>query len=208
MSSNKDEDRDLVRRARQGDFDAFEPLVNKYERRVYDLALRILRRVHDAEETVQQTFLTVIEKLDTFREESSFYTWLMRIATNQALAMLRKRKVRAAVPLSDGSREDDGGHPPHPEYIAAWKETPEEIASRRETRRILDDALADLDEKYRLVFLLRDVEGLSTQETADVLSIGVSNVKVRLMRARLMLRERLTRQYGDDATRIFPGHEH
>jgi RNA polymerase sigma-70 factor (ECF subfamily) len=208
MSRPADEDRALVHRARQGDFNAFEPLVNKYERRVYDLALRILRRQHDAEEAVQQTFLNVIEKLDTFREEASFYTWLMRIATNQALAMLRKRKVRAAVALSDGSRDDDDGQLPHPQYIAAWKETPEEIASRRETRQILDETLEELDEKYRLVFLLRDVEGLSTQETADVLQISVSNVKVRLLRARLMLRERLTRRFGDEASRMFPGHDH
>jgi RNA polymerase sigma-70 factor (ECF subfamily) len=122
--------------------------------------------------------------------------------------MLRKRKVRAAVALSDGSRDDDDDQPPHPQYIAAWKETPEQIASRRETRQILDEALEELDEKYRLVFLLRDVEGLSTRETAEVLEISVSNVKVRLLRARLMLRERLTRRFGDEASRMFPGHDH
>ena len=201
-----DEDGALVRQARQGDYAAFEALVSKYERRLYALAVRILGRRHDAEEVVQQTFLSVVEHLADFREEATFYTWLMRIATNQALALLRKRSRRATVPL--GSDEREGyGDVPHPQYIAQWRETPDEIASRRETRQVIEQALAELDEKYRLVFLLRDVEGLSTAETAETLAISQSNVKVRLLRARLMLRERLTRLFGDEAQRLEP-HEH
>ena len=208
MPHSVDEDQPLVRRAKNGDFEAFESLVSKYQRRLFSVALRIVGRQHDAEEVVQQTFLSVIEHLTDFREESKFHTWLMRIGTNHALALLRKRAVRAAVPLADDQSADGYGEIPRPEYVAQWTETPEEIASRRETRRLLSEAMDELDEKYRLVFLLRDVEGLSTAETAEALGIGISNVKVRLLRARLMLRERLTRVFGDEATRVTPGHGH
>lgn len=205
-----DEDRELVERAQGGDFAAFDSLVDKYERRVYHLAVRIVGRSHDADEVVQQTFLSVIEKLKGFRQEARFSTWLTRVATNHALALLRYRSRRRTVPLAEdrGADPDADTPPPHPEYIAQWRETPEQIASRRETRRILDAALDELDEKYRLVFLLRDVEGLSTAETAETLGISLSNAKVRLLRARLMLRERLTREFGDEATRLYPGHKH
>lgn len=208
MTTSAEEDRTLVARARKGDFDAFESLVKKYERRVFSLGRRIVGRQHDAEEVVQQTFTSVIEKLDGFREEASFYTWLMRIATNHALALLRKRSYREGLPLAEDRSSGGDGDLPHPEFIAQWDETPDEIASRRETRQILDDALAELDEKYRLVFVLRDVQGMSTAETAEALGITPSNVKVRLLRARLMLRERLTRVFGDESTRVEAGHDH
>jgi RNA polymerase sigma-70 factor, ECF subfamily len=208
MPHSADEDRPLVRRAKSGDFEAFESLVSKYQRRLFAVALRIVGGQHDAEEVVQQTFVSVIEHLTDFREESKFYTWLMRIGTNHALALLRKRAVRATVPLADDRCDDSYDEVPHPEYIARWTETPEEIASRGETRQLLSEAMDKLDEKYRLVFLLRDVQGLSTAETAEALEISVSNVKVRLLRARLMLRERLTRVFGDEATRVTRGHDH
>lgn len=205
MGTNREDDQRLVERAQAGDFDAFEALVSKYERRAYALALRIVRHAHDAEEVVQQTFLSVVEHLEEFRGESGFYTWLMRIATNHALALLRKRAVRATVPLEADSSGDSYANVPRPEYIAVWRETPDQLASRREVRRLVDEALDELDDKYRLVFLLRDVEGLSTRETAEALGITEENAKVRLLRARLMLRERLTRQFGDEATRVERG---
>jgi len=208
MSASLDEDRPLVHLARQGDFSAFESLVSKYERRLYGLAMRIVRHRQDAEEVVQQTFLSVIEHVESFREESSFQTWLMRIAANHALALLRKRGKRATVEFQEGRSDDGYGDLPHPQFIARWRETPAEIAQRRETAQLLRDALDELDEKYRLVFLLRDVEGLSTTETAEAMGITESNVKVRLLRARLMLRERLTRVLGDEAAQVAPEHHH
>ncbi len=208
MTERSDHDIPLVHRAQQGDFAAFESLLGRYERRIYRLARRIVGQVQDAEEVVQQTFLSAIEHLKGFREEALFSTWLTRIATNHALALLRKRSQQRTVPLADDRTNDADQEVPHPEYIAQWRETPEEIASRHETRELLDQALEQLDEKYRLVFLLRDVEGLSTNETAEALDISAANVKVRLLRARLMLRELLTRQFGDEATRVFPGHKH
>ena len=203
-----DDDYPLVHRARAGDFAAFDALVARYGRRLYSLALRIVGRRQDAEEVVQQTFLSVIEHFKDFREQSRFASWLMRIATNHALVLLRKRSRQRTVPLADGRSQEDYEGLPHPEFIAQWRETPEQIAARHETRQLLDQALGDLDEKYRLVFLLRDVEGLSSSETAGALGISVPNVKVRLLRARLMLRERLTREFGDEMTRVSAGHDH
>ena len=201
-----DDDLPLVHRAQSGDYSAFEALVQKYERRVFGLAQRILGRRHDAEEVVQQTFLSLIEHMEGFREEARFSTWLLRITANHALALLRKRKVRQAASLAEDRSNDDDL--PRPQYIAEWRETPEDIASRRETRELLDKALDEIDENYRLVFILRDIEGLSTEETASALDISISNAKVRLLRARLMLRERLTQYFGDEATRVMPGHKH
>jgi RNA polymerase sigma-70 factor (ECF subfamily) len=97
---------------------------------------------------------------------------------------------------------------PHPEYIADWRESPERLVERNETRQLIDEALAKLDEKHRLVFLLRDVEGLSIQETADTLDLSESNVKVRLLRARLQLREMLTRAFGDPDRSLGPNPHH
>lgn len=208
MPNSAEEDRLLVGRARRGDFAAFESLVSKYQRRLYGLAYRIVSHRHDAEEVVQQTFLSVIEHLGNFREKASFFTWLARIATNHALGVLRKRQVRKILPLGEDPSGDSYADLPHPQFIARWRETPEQIASRRETRQLVHQALNELDEKYRLVFLLRDVEGLSTAETAQTLKISTSNVKVRLLRARLMLRERLTRLFGDQSAQLIPDHDH
>jgi RNA polymerase sigma-70 factor, ECF subfamily len=202
-----DEDAPLVASARAGDFTAFERLTAKYERRIYGLAWRIVRHREDAEEVVQQTFLSVIEHLEGFRSDSRFSTWLLRIAANHALALLRRRAIRATVPLVTDLGDESYQGMPHPDFIAVGRETPDQIAASRETRRAIDEALGELDSKYRLVFVLRDVEGLSTAETAEALEISQENVKIRLMRARLMLRERLTRLFGDEAQQVRP-HEH
>ena len=199
-----DPDHEAVQLARSGDYAAFESLVEKYGRRVYSVALRIVGRRHDAEEVVQQTFLSVVEHLDGFREESGFHTWLMRIATNHALALLRRRAARPTVSLAENRFAEDLGGPPHPRFVAQWRESPEEIASHRETRQVLTESLDELDPKYSLVFVLRDLEGLSTQETAEALDISPNNVKVRLLRARLMLRERLTELFGEEAEPALP----
>jgi len=208
MNSVAEDDLSLLGRAQRGDYSAFEALVSRYEARLYSLALRIVGRRHDAEDVVQQTFISLIEHLEQFRGEAAFSTWLTKIATNHALALLRKRSRQQAAQLVEQTDEDSYANVPRPQFIAQWRETPEQIASRNETRQILAEALEQLDDKYRLVFLLRDVEGLSTQETAEVLGISQANVKVRLLRARLMLRERLTRVFGDEATRVIPDHDH
>lgn len=198
---------DLVRFAKGGDLAAFEELTSRHERQIYSLAYRILQNSHDAEDVTQQTFLSAVENLANFREEASFTTWLYRIATFAALKVIRKRRGLDTVSLEEtaGPREDYASIP-HPEYIADWRQSPGQLAELNETRQLLDDALAKLDEKHRLVFVLRDVEGLSVLETAGALGLSESNVKMRLLRARLQLREELTRTLGDPATRVLRGH--
>jgi RNA polymerase sigma-70 factor (ECF subfamily) len=202
--ANPNDDGGLVRRARSGDLGAFEELVNRHERRIYTLARRITGNEQDAEDVTQDAFLSALQHLANFREEASFGTWLSRIATHAALKILRKRRGLPTESL-DATAED--GALPHPEYIADWRESPERLAERNETVRLIDDALAKLDEGHRVVFLLRDVEGLSVKETADALGLSEANVKVRLLRARLQLRERLTLAFGDEHKRVTPhGH--
>jgi RNA polymerase sigma-70 factor (ECF subfamily) len=200
------EDLDLLGRAREGDWAAFEGLVDRLQGRVFGLAMRILGQRQDAEDVTQQTFLSVLEHLDGFRGESAVATWVLRIATNHALKVLRQRRHTPAV--VGGDPGDGYADLPHPNYIARWKEDPQALAERAEVHRLIDEALAEVDDKYRVVFVLRDVEGLSTRETAEALGLSEANVKVRLLRARLLLRERLTRALGDEATRVFPDHAH
>jgi len=191
-------DAELVRLAKAGELDAFEALTNRYEQRVFGLAMRMLRQEQDAEDVAQQTFLSVLENLEGFRGEASFSTWVLRIASHAALKIIRKRKGLNTVSLEETTEpSDDFNSIPHPEFIADWRQSPVHLVERNEIRRLLDDALTRLDEKHRLVFLLRDVEGLSIQETAAALDLSEANVKVRLLRARLQLREDLTRVLGD-----------
>src|ERR1039457_1765686 len=202
-------DAELVCLAKTGDLDAFEALTNRYEQRVYGLALRMLRQEQDAEDVTQQTFLSVLENLEGFRGEASFSTWILRIASHAALKIIRKRKGLNTVSLEEASEaSDDLNSIPHPEFIADWRQSPEHLVEQNEVRRLLDRSLARLDEKHRLVFLLRDVEGLSIQETAAALELSEGNVKVRLLRARLQLREELTRVLGDPERQLVRSHHH
>jgi len=209
MTTTLTDDFPLVRRAQAGELAAFEELVSQYEQRVYTLARRITGQEQDAEDVTQQAFLSALEHLADFRGEASFATWLTRIATHAALKVIRKRQGLPTVSLEAATEEQDTyGSVPHPEYIADWRESPAELVTRGETRQLIDAALAQLDEKHRLVFLLRDVEGLSIQETAATLQLSEANVKVRLLRARLQLREQLTRAFGDEQRRVMGGHAH
>ncbi len=203
-----EQDQILVARAQAGEVSAFEALVERHERQVYTLAWRILRHQQDAEDVTQQTFLSALEHLKDFRGESSFSTWLFRIATHAALKIIRKRKGLDTVSLEEATTpNEEDGRIPHPEFIADWRQSPEELAQQAEVRRVLEQALEQLDEKHRLVFLLRDVEGLSIKETAEALGLSEANTKVRLLRARLQLRELLTRTLGDPNHAVKP-HKH
>jgi RNA polymerase sigma-70 factor (ECF subfamily) len=183
--------------------------VNRHAQRVYTLARRILRHEQDAEDVTQQTFLSTLEHLAEFRAEASFATWLSRIATHAALKVLRKRKGLPTVSLEEMTDPPGNGGPiPHPEYIADWHEDPERLVEQEETRRLLEEALSEVDDKHRVVFILRDVEGLSVRETAAVLQLSEANVKVRLLRARLQLRERLTAAFGEDPPLGVARHSH
>ena len=203
----QDPDAEEVRRAKAGDYSAFEALVSKYERPIYTLARRIAGNAEDAEDVVQESFASVVEHFADFREESSFYTWLSRIASNHALKLLRKRRGLTTVPLDEGA-VSDREHLPRPEFIAPWAEDPVEAARNPSIRALVEKTLGELDEKYRLAFVLRDIQGLSTEAAAETLGITEGNLKVRLLRARLQLRERLTRELGDKAARVTPPTDH
>lgn len=201
-------DGELVRRSKAGDMESFEALMSRYDRLVYSVAKQIVGNEQDAEDVTQQALISAVEHLDTFRGDASFKTWLLRITTHVALKVVRKRKGLDMVSLeqnTESASEDDSV--PHPEFISDWKQSPEKLVHQNETRRLLAEALDQLDEKHRAVFVLRDVEGLSVNETARVVGISEANVKVRLLRARLQLRERLTRAFGDEEHRIQP-HSH
>jgi RNA polymerase sigma-70 factor, ECF subfamily len=182
----------LIERARNGDFDAFGQLMSRYERKIYRLARNITQNDEDAEDVLQEAFLKALEHLGSFQGQSKFYTWLVRIAVNESLMKLRKRKSDRTVSLDENIETDEE---PIAREIAVWDDTPESRFSRTEMRDILDKAIGSLKPIFRAVFVLRDVEELSTEETAEALGLSVAAVKSRLLRARLQLRERLTKTF-------------
>jgi RNA polymerase sigma-70 factor, ECF subfamily len=192
------EEQGLVDRARHGDAAAFTELVEKYERKIYRLAKHITQHDEDAEDVLQESFMKAYSNLDSFQGQSKFYTWLVRIAVNEALMKLRKRKSDRTVSMDEPHETEEDTVT---REIAVWDEDPEKKYSREELREILDRAVDSLKPGFRTVFVLRDIEELSTEETAEALGISVPAVKSRLLRARLQLRERLTRLFrrkGDD----------
>jgi len=180
----------LVTEAKAGSYEAFEDLVNRYEKKIYRLGLNLTGNPEDAEDMLQETFLKAFEHLPTFREDSRFYTWIVRIAINQGLMKLRKRRSSKEVQLDEPSN-DDGDIMPR--EFADWRPNPEQELERTELEAILQDAARSLPMTFRTVFFLRDVEGLSTEETAELLNLSEGAVKARLFRARLRLREELSK---------------
>ena len=184
----------LVRKAKAGDVGAFEELVRRYDRNVFRIANHITQNREDAEDVVQDAFLKAYQNLERFQEQSKFYTWLVRIAVNEALMRLRKRRTGTGRTVSideDIETEDDA----IPREIADWSPNPEQMYSQAELKDILSRNIQGLPASFRTVFVLRDVEGLSTEETAEALQLSVPAVKSRLLRARLQLRERLNRYF-------------
>jgi RNA polymerase sigma-70 factor, ECF subfamily len=206
----------LLAQARTGDFAAFEALLARHQDRLHGTVWHILRHQHDVQDVIQQTMLSAIEHLDEFRGEAAFGTWLLRIGTNHALQLLRRRRTRPEVTWTDASSAAEAGEEPasegplpHPDFIAPWRQRPDQALQQQDTRASIEQALDELDEKYRVVFVLRDVNEFSIAETARLLGLTEGTVKIRLLRARLMLRERLTRLLGDPHQRLeHPNHEH
>lgn len=192
----------LVRAAKAGDMHAFEELVKRYDRNVFRIAQHITQNREDAEDVVQEAFLKAYGNLGQFQEQSKFYTWLVRIAVNEALMKLRRRRPERMVSLDqDIQTEEDS----MPREVADWSPNPEQQYNQAELREILGKTIQGLPAGFRTVFVLRDVEGLSTEETADALGLSIPAVKSRLLRARLQLRERLNKYFkrrtNGDATR-------
>jgi RNA polymerase sigma-70 factor, ECF subfamily len=194
-----DDELELVARSREGDTASFSTLLRRYEGKIFRLAMNITQNREDAEDVLQESFLKAYEHLDQFLGNSKFYTWIVRIAVNQALMKLRKRRSDRAVSLDE---QIDTGEDTVVREIAAWDPDPEQRYSREELHTILSTVIDELAPIYRTVFTLRDVDGLSTEETAEALDLSVPAVKSRLLRARLQLRDKLTRFFkrkGDDA---------
>jgi RNA polymerase sigma-70 factor (ECF subfamily) len=182
----------LVASARGGDVRAFEELVSKYDRQIFRIAQHITQNREDAQDVVQDAFLKAYEKLDQFQGNSKFYTWLVRIAVNESLMRLRKRRTGKMVSIDDDIETEEGSVP---RDLADWSPNPEQNYSQSELAEILRKTIQGLPQGFRVVFVLRDVEGLSTEETAETLGLSIPAVKSRLLRARLQLRERLSRYF-------------
>lgn len=189
----------LVERLRAHDAAALETLMERHSSRVYRVAFGITRSHSEAEEVVQDVFLTLFRKIDTFEGRAALGTWLYRVAANAALIKRRGKRVEVEVSLEDclptfrgdGHREGDRAM-----LVADWSSTPESLLLSGEAREILDQALERLPKHYRALLVLRDVEELSNEEVAEILGESVSSVKSRLHRARMALREILTRRLG------------
>ncbi|MBZ5533889.1 MAG: sigma-70 family RNA polymerase sigma factor [Acidobacteriia bacterium] len=180
----------LVQAAKKGDLEAFSELVKRYDRNVFRIAQHITHNEEDAQDVVQDAFLKAYTNLEQFQGNSKFYTWLVRIAVNEALMRLRKRRNDRTVSLDEDVETEDGSMP---REVADWSPNPEQLYGQSELGDILKKTIQGLPPGFRTVFVLRDVEGLSTEETAEMLGLSIPAVKSRLLRARLQLRERLTR---------------
>jgi RNA polymerase sigma-70 factor, ECF subfamily len=190
-------DEALVRLAQGGDTRAFDELVVRYRDKVYRLALRILRHEEDAAEALQEAFLSAYRGLKNFKVESTFSTWLYRVATNAALMRYRRRREGHVSLEQSQSPNGDG----EPMAIPDWSAQPLDELLDQETREVMNDSVQRLPEDLRTVFLLRDVEELSNAQVADVLDLTIAAVKSRLHRARKSLREDLDRYFRDKAVR-------
>ena len=186
----KDKDFELVRAINSGQFDRFPELVKRYEQKLYNFSLRMCRDAADAEDTVQETFLNVFRYLKDFRYETKFKNWLYRVASSTCIKKRRKSKFAPQKELSL-----DEFYPKSeaevPQQVPDWAQMPLDKVLSNELLDKINEAIVSLPEKYRLVIVLRDVEGFNTAETAQILNLSDANVKVRLHRARLFLRDRL-----------------
>jgi RNA polymerase sigma-70 factor (ECF subfamily) len=184
-----------VEALRSGDREEFSRLVDTYSGPIYRLALKMLGIPSDAEDVLQNTFLKAFQHLKDFEGRSSISTWLYRIASNEALMMLRKH--RPEVTLSDVTPENDDNDDYSPAQFVDWRQLPEEEFLSSEAQVAMDSAVQHLPENQRIVFILRDIEGLSIQETGETLNLSEAAVKTRLLRARLRLREELSVYYSE-----------
>ena len=179
---------------RNGDRAEFAKMVDAYSAPIYRLGLRMLGNEQDAEDVLQNTFISALTHLPSFEGRSSVLTWLYRIAVNEALMILRRGKPEVSIDDTESSDESENIHPTQ---FVDWGALPEDELLSAEGKQALDHAIQNLPENLRMVFLLRDIQDLSIKDTADTLNLTEANVKVRLLRARLMLREQLSYYYGE-----------
>jgi RNA polymerase sigma-70 factor (ECF subfamily) len=187
------DDLTLVHAAKGGDVVSFEELVRRYDRKVFRIAQHFTQNREDAQDVVQEAFLRAFQYLGQFQENAKFSTWLIRIAMNQSLMMLRKRRATKEI-SSDNNFQTEEDHLPID--VVDWAPNPEELYRTAELQEILRKTLQELGVGLRMVFVLRDMEGLSLEQTAEVLDLSVTAVKARSRRARLQLRERLSKYFN------------
>lgn len=187
----RDDEPALVASAKAGDASAFEELVNRYERKIFRLAQNITGNREDAEDAMQEAFLKSYAHLKEFQGDSRFYTWLVRITVNEALMRLRKRRPNQVSLDEPVESEEDL----MPRELEDWGPSPEQRYAQTELQGILSEVIEKLEPAFRIVFILRDAEELSTEETAALLGLSVPAVKSRLLRARLKLRQKLNRYF-------------
>lgn len=180
-----------------GDRAEFARLVDAYSSSIYRLGLRMLGNPQDAEDVLQNTFINALTHLKSFEGRSNISTWLYRIAANEALMLIRKRKPEINFEPNEAAEGEDNADGLRPKHIVDWSALPENELLSGEARHALDSAIDTLSESLRIVFLLRDIEGLSIKETADALGLTETNVKTRLLRARMFLREQLSTYYSE-----------
>jgi RNA polymerase sigma-70 factor, ECF subfamily len=180
---------ELIARIKRGDVEAFYDLVRPYEHAVFLAAVSLVKNDADAEEVTQEAILKAFKNLSRFRQEAKFSTWLIQISINEAKMKLRKDRRHLYESLEEGQQNDEGDY--IPKDFADWREIPSEALEQKELRKALSQALDSLPEKYRTVLILRDVQHLSITETAQALGISEANVKTRLCRARLQMRDAL-----------------
>ncbi len=180
-----------------GDRAEFARLVDVYSGSIYRLGLKMLGNPQDAEDVLQNTFMNALIHLSSFEGRSSVATWLYRIASNEALMLIRKRKPEVSLEQEPQDGETESIEDLKPTVFADWSGLPEDELLSSEGKNILDTTIQGLPENLRIVFVLRDIEGLSIKETADTLNLTETNVKTRLLRARMYLRERLSTYYAE-----------
>jgi RNA polymerase sigma-70 factor (ECF subfamily) len=193
MGCTFDQDLALVHASKRGDISAFEELVRRYDRKLLRIAQRVTHNQEDAEDAVQEAFLKAFQHLGQFQENSKFSTWLIRITMNQSLMKLRKQRPTREVPIDNGFQSEEDNLPID---VADWAPNPEQLYRAAELEEILRKTLQGLGVGLRVVFVLRDIEGLSLEETAEALDLSLPAVKARSLRARLQLRERLSEYFN------------
>ena len=191
--AEQSDEADLIRRVKDGEHELFYELIRPYERRVYSAAFSILRNEADAEDVAQEAMLKAFRNIRQFRAEARFSTWLFQITVNEARMRRRKERPQMFEAIA-GKKDEEGNYTPRD--FADWREIPSETLERAEIRQQLAQALASLSEIYRDVFVLRDMQHLSIEETSKALGISTASVKTRLLRARLMLRDLLSPGLG------------
>ncbi len=189
-------DHRLISEFKAGSMEAMEKIVERYEDRIFTFGLKMCGHLQDAEDIAQETFLNAFKYLKDFREETKLKNWLFRIAATACIRKRRKKKCEPDQEISLESFVPQNGDDVKYE-IPDWSDDPSDNMLRAELKDVIDDAIQSLSHKYRLVFNLRDIEGFSTQETADILGISTQSVKTRLHRARLFLREKISTSYKE-----------